>query len=57
MQDKEKEDQTFNSNNSVQILNKEDYIHIPIYKDGNCFFRSISVYLTDTQDNYKLLEN
>ena len=50
-----KENQQFCSNNSAKILKREDYIHIPIYKDGNCFFRSISVYLTDTQDNYKII--
>ena len=31
--------------------NKDNYILIPIIKDGNYFFKSISVYLTDTQDN------
>ena len=54
MKDK-KENQHLCSNNSSKILNREDYINIPIYKDGNCFFRSLSVYLTDTQDNYKII--
>jgi len=30
-------------------------MHIPIFKDRNCFFRYISVYLTDTQDNYPII--
>ena len=41
-----------NDNNSIK---KDDYIHIPNNKNGNCFFRSISVYLTDTQDNYNII--
>ena len=44
-----------NTNKSKTELNKIDYTHIPISKDGNCFFRTISVYLTDTQENYKLI--
>ena len=48
MKDK-KENQHLCSNNSAKILKGEDYINIPIYKDGNCFFRAVSVYLTDTQ--------
>ena len=54
MKDK-KENQHLCSNNSIIILKREDYINILIYKDGNCFFRSLSVYLIDTQDNYKII--
>ena len=55
MKDNEKENQQFCSKNSAKILKREDYIYIPIYRDGNCFFRSVSVYLTDTQVNYKII--
>ena len=53
----EKENKTpdFKQNNNNHILSKDNYIHIPINKDGNCFFSSISVYLIDTQDNYKII--
>ena len=50
-----KENQHLCSNNSAKILKREDYINIPIYKDGNCFFRPVSVYLTFTKDNYKII--
>lgn len=32
-----------------------DYTHIPIFKEGNCFFKTISIYLTYTEENYKLI--
>ena len=44
-----------NTNNSKRDLYKTDYTHIQILKDGNCFFKTISVYLTDSQENYKLI--
>ena len=40
------------NNNQIK---KQEYIHIDIYKDGNCFFRSVSVYLSDTQENYSII--
>ena len=51
---KEKKDLKSKQNN-IHTTSKDNYIHIPINKDGNCLFRSISVYLTDTQDHYKII--
>ena len=50
MKDK-KENQQFFSNNSAKIRKRDDYIHIPIYKDCNYILSSVSVYLTD----YKII--
>ena len=51
---KEKKDLKSKQNN-IHILSKDNYIHIPINKDGNCLFRSISVHLTDNRDNYQII--
>ena len=45
-------ERTRQNNNQIK---KQEYIHIDIYKDGNCLFRAISVYLTDTQENYSII--
>ena len=44
---------TQNKSNNNKFLLKEDFIKVKIHKDGNCFFRSISVYFTDTQENHE----
>ena len=45
-------ERTRQSNNQIK---KQEYIHIDIYKDENCFFRPVSVYLSDTQENYSII--
>ena len=45
---------------AIQITPKQNWIKLiiliyPISKDGNCFFRTIIVYLKDTHENYKLI--
>ena len=55
MKKKEKKATNSRQNNYNNILSKDNYIHIPINKDGNCLYRTISVYLTDTQDNYQII--
>ena len=36
-------------------LNPEDVIISPIERDGNCFYRAWSLYLTNTQSNYNII--
>ena len=52
---REGNEQTQNKSNNNKFLEKEDYIKVNIHKDGNCFFRAISVYFTDTQENHEII--
>ena len=38
-----------------QPINQEEIIITPILGDGNCFYRSISLYLTNEQSNHKII--
>ena len=51
---KQKE-QTQNKSKNNKFLLKEDFIKVKIHKEGNCFFRAISVYFTYTQENHEII--
>ena len=51
---KQKE-QTKNKSKNNKFLLKEDFIKVKIHKEGNCFFRAISVYFTDTQEYHEII--
>ena len=38
-----------------QPINQEEIIVSPIIGDGNCFYRSISLYLTNKHSNHKII--
>ena len=38
-----------------QLINQEEIIISPIIGDGNCFYRSISLYLINEQTNHKII--
>ena len=48
-------EQSQNKTNNNKFLLKEDFINVKIHKEQNCFFRAISVYFTDTQENHEII--
>ena len=38
-----------------QTINQDEIIISPIIGDGNCFYRSISLHLTNEQSNHKII--
>ena len=55
MRNKEKVNPLFYSNKNAKWLKRKEYIHMQIYKGDNCFFRSMNVYLTDSQYNFIII--